>query len=203
MKAPTNLRTLALICLLTSSIPLKCTSQSEDPSVAHLKKQMESFQGRVRVYYNCLRKKCDNDKRAIVRNAAIKDGIFALLLLGALTLPITGPYLERKHTQRQIRNFRPKLERVTSAPELFDLLNITEKIKNKGLDPKDFEIKFSHNPKEFSVTAHHTMFNVDKDDPRIGILGLSSPVWKGIGTGVRSGVDFATVEITATVPIGW
>jgi len=66
-----------------SSINLEGMAQKRASSI-ELEKSMNTFRGRLRIYRDCLRRKCSDEERKVAATTAIKDGLKLLLLAGTI-----------------------------------------------------------------------------------------------------------------------
>ena len=129
------------LAIAISSTGLECMAQdSTQPSIYQLKEQMKTFQGRLRIYYKCLRKKCSDKERAIVKKAVIKDGLITVLLLGTFALAFTLPSMQYKYLLHQRAEFKKKHAKMKSPSDFFKAIGITQWLKkNSLLTPEHFK----------------------------------------------------------------
>lgn len=153
MKIIFNRRFLPFLVLAISlsSINLGGIAQKRASSV-ELEKSMKTFRGRLRIYRNCLRRKCSNEERKIAAKAAIKDGLkIALLVAGTILL------VRKVSTYQAIRNKLASPDNLDDIFNFFNSLGITETNLREeyGVTRKD---DFAWNP----VTKQAT---ITLDDP--------------------------------------
>ncbi len=109
-----------VLAISLSSISLGGIAQKRASSV-ELEKSMKTFRGRLRVYRNCLRRKCSNEERKIAAKAAIKDGFkLALLIAGTIFL------VRRLSTYQAIPKKLAPLDTPDNLFAFFNSLGITE-----------------------------------------------------------------------------
>ncbi len=147
------------LALSLGSTSFECMAQDNtQPSIDQLKEQMKTFQGRLKTYYRCLRKKCSKEERSVVTKAAIKDGLLTIGWLGAIgwlgkEIITMNPKYQFKQRQKLSDVLRPlAITRNLTPKKFFDTLGLTTLLNNNRLYPDNFTITFDEERKTITAT---------------------------------------------------